>query len=248
MPPGKSTPRKGLPDAVTGPGPARAIGPDGVRRAAAVALLSGGLDSVVAVASWLASGGEIACCLTFDYGQRARERERAAAERFAAARGIPWRGVALPWLAELARNSGSALVATECALPPGTEQEPGDAVSAAAVWVPARNSVFLAIGAAFAEAAGADVVIAGFNREEAATFPDNSAAFVAAASGFFAAGTRNGVRVVSPTQDLDKVGIVAAARRLGLRPDDVWSCYRGEKVPCGGCESCRRSARAWASR
>lgn len=213
----------------------------------AIALLSGGLDSVVATALWLADGGRVVQCLTFDYGQRACARECATAERFAAAHSLPWRRIALPWLAELARVSGSALVATERALPGGTSEVPGDEASAAAVWVPARNSVFLAVGAAFAEAAGAGVVLAGFNLEEAATFPDNSAAFVAAASAFLAAGTRTGVQVASPTQALAKRGIVAAARRLGLDRGDVWSCYRGDAVPCGRCESCLRSDRAWAS-
>jgi 7-cyano-7-deazaguanine synthase len=224
--------------------------------ARAVALLSGGLDSVVATALWLDGGGQVARCLTFDYGQRASARELDAAARFCRARGLAWQLVALPWLADLARRAGSALARaghggsapSELPEPPdGTAEHPGDAASAAAVWVPARNTVFVAIGAAFAEVDGAAAVIAGFNREEAATFPDNSAAFTAAATALLQHGTRAAVRVASPTQDLDKRGIVAAARRLGLGPGDVWSCYRGEPRPCGRCESCRRSERAWAA-
>jgi 7-cyano-7-deazaguanine synthase len=211
----------------------------------AIALLSGGLDSVVATALWLDQGGRIAACLTFDYGQRSSRQEQRFAARFCSARQLPWQGVALPWLADLSQRAGSALVGSARDLPSGTVAAPGDERSAAAVWVPARNCAMLAIAAAFAETLGADTVLAGFNREEAATFPDNSAAFVAAASAFLTAGTRTGVRVASPTQDLDKRGIVAAARRLGIGRGDVWSCYRGDEVPCGRCESCLRSARAW---
>ena len=216
-------------------------------QATAVALLSGGLDSIVASAQWLADGGAIARALTFDYRQRAVERECAAAERFCRARRIAWQRVELPWLADLAQRAGSALVVTTRELPAGSPQAPGDERSAAAVWVPARNAVFVASAAAFAETLGAGVVLAGFNREEAATFPDNSAAFVDCATAMLALGTRTQVRVASPTQPLDKPGIVAAAKRLGLGPDDVWSCYRGDPSPCGRCESCLRSARAWAS-
>lgn len=189
----------------------------------AVVLLSGGLDSGVAAARFVADGGRVLASLCFDYGQRAAARERA------------------PWLADVAARGGSALVSGGGALPTGTVERPGDAASAAKVWVPARNAVFVAIGAAYAEALGAACVVAGFNREEAATFPDNSAAFLAAASAFLAHGTRAGVRVVSPTIDMDKAAIVAAARALGFAAGDFWSCYEGGERPCGRCESCLRS-------
>jgi 7-cyano-7-deazaguanine synthase len=55
------------------------------------------------------------------------------------------------------------------------------------------------------------------------------------------------VRVDSPTLAMDKTAIVAAARRLGIAERDVWSCYRGGEQPCGVCESCLRSRRAWAA-
>lgn len=212
----------------------------------AVVLLSGGLDSVVAAALWLERGGTIALCLTMDYGQRAAIREREAAERFCRARGLWHQSLALPWLAALSRQKGTALVDTARSLPQGTLAAPGDERSAMAVWVPARNAVFLAIAAAHAETLGAGTVVAGFNREEAATFSDNSEAFVAAGSAFFALGAQPPVAVASPTLAMDKRAIVQNARRLGLGPADLWSCYTSGPAPCGSCESCLRSARAWA--
>ena len=216
-------------------------------RQPAVCLLSGGLDSVVAAALWLEAGHEIALCLTFTYQQRASARECEAAERFARSRGLPWRAIPLDWLGELAARSGSALTAAGGDLPRASVAAPGDAESAKAVWVPARNAVFTSVAVAHAEAMELDVVLAGFNREEAVTFADNSQAFVDAGNAFFALGTRRAVRLESPTQALDKVEIVAAARRLGVEREALWSCYRGDEEPCGRCESCARSARAWGS-
>jgi 7-cyano-7-deazaguanine synthase len=205
-----------------------------------VALLSGGLDSGVAAACHLAAGGTIAACLFFDYGQRAARPELNSARALARRLGAPLVTIELPWLGVLARRAGSRLVA-DGDLPRGTVERPGDEASARAVWVPARNAVFVAIAAAHAEADGAQCIVAGFNREEAATFPDNSAAFLSRATAFLQLGTRNAVVVFSPTIDWDKVQIVAEARALGFGPGDFWSCYEGGEAPCGTCESCLRS-------
>jgi 7-cyano-7-deazaguanine synthase len=184
------------------------------------------------------------CC---DYVQRAAARELAAAAAFCRARELPFRRLDLPWLGELAAQRGCALADRSVPLPQGTLSAPGDAASAAAVWVPARNAVLVAAAAAHAEALGAGFVLAGFNREEAATFTDNSPAFVQAATAMLATGTRTAVRVASPTLDLDKRAMVAAARRLGIAQAELWSCYGGDPAPCGRCESCLRSIRAWAA-
>jgi 7-cyano-7-deazaguanine synthase len=212
----------------------------------AIALLSGGLDSGTALALWREGGGGIALALTADYGQRAAVAELRAARALAQRFGVRHECVELPWLGALARRAGSALVAGGGALPQRTPQHPGDAASAAAVWVPARNVVLLAVAAAHAEAHGADCALAGFNREEAATFLDNGAEFVAAMNAALGLGTRNAVEVASPTQDLDKAAIAAAARRLGFARGDFWSCYGAGPAPCEACESCARSAVAWA--
>lgn len=206
-----------------------------------VALLSGGLDSGVAAAMFVAAGHRLALCLFCDYGQRARARELAAAQALANRLRSDLHTVALPWLGELAVQCGSRLMHGTGQLPHGTAAQPGDRHSASLVWVPARNAVFVAVAAAHAEVHAAQCVVAGFNREEAATFPDNSAAFLAAGSAFLAHGTRHGVEVTSPTLAMDKAEIVAKARELGFRAGDFWSCYEGGELPCGVCESCLRS-------
>ena len=206
-----------------------------------IALLSGGLDSGVAAAMFMAGGQTLELCLCFDYGQRARLREQAAAQALARRWRVPCEVVALPWLGALAARSGSRLMLGTGQLPGGTAALPGDERSAALVWVPARNAVFVAVAAAYAEVVGADCVVAGFNREEAATFPDNSAAFLAAGTAFLAHGTRHRFEVQSPTIGMDKAAIVQQARALGFVAADFWSCYEGGETPCGRCESCLRS-------
>ena len=75
----------------------------------------------------------------------------------------------------------------------------------------------------------------------------NSADFVSAMDRSLELGTRNGVRVESPTLRMTKAEIAVRARELGLRRRDFWSCYRAGPDPCGCCEACARSAAAWAA-
>lgn len=207
-----------------------------------VALLSGGLDSGVAAACFAgAAGNELAAALFCDYGQRASAQELRAAEALAARFSVELHRYELPWLRDLAQRAGSGLVDEAARLPSATSEAPGDEHSAAAVWVPARNAVFVSIAAALCETVGGDCVVAGFNREEAATFPDNSQEFLQAGSAFLKLGTNRDMQVVSPTIAWDKDEIVAEAKRLGFAAGDFWSCYEGGTEPCGRCESCVRS-------
>ena len=214
----------------------------------AVLCLSAGLDSAVNLAAACRRRGGVRLALTFDYGQRAARREAACARRLAGRYGVPWRLIRLPWLGEI---TGTALVARGRKLPELSPKQLDDRArtlkSAAAVWVPHRNGVFLNVAAAFAEALGCREVLIGFNREEAATFPDNSAAFGRATTAAFRFSTATRVRVRSYTARLDKRGIVRLAGHLGLPLDLVWPCYEGGRSPCGCCESCLRFRRACAS-
>jgi len=219
---------------------------DIVESVKAVAVLSGGLDSTVSVALARRAGVRFVRALFFDYGQRARIRERAASRAVARHYRIPWREIALPWLAGV---TSTALV--RGGVPRVAEAELDNLRaakrSAAAVWVPNRNGVFLNIAAAVAEGLGAKLVVTGFDREEARTFPDNSAAFIRAANAAFRYSTANGVRVKSFVNALDKRQIVARGRAAEAPLDLVWSCYEGRAKPCGRCESCGRSSRAFSA-
>jgi len=211
----------------------------------AVVLLSGGLDSAVNLKRAL-DETEVALALTFDYGQRAAGREGAAAALMCRMLDLWHRLIQLPWLAEI---SFSALTRREARVPQVTEAQLSEAEvttgeTGKAVWVPNRNGIFVNIAAAFAESLGADIIVAGFNAEEAATFPDNSAEFVGAVNESLALSTRGRTRLLSYTQELTKREIVQLGREIDAPLGCVWSCYHGGTDHCWRCESCARLARA----
>ncbi|MFA4973107.1 MAG: 7-cyano-7-deazaguanine synthase QueC [bacterium] len=209
----------------------------------AIALHSGGLDSSVAVALAMRSC-DIALALTFDYGQRAAAREKEAAAAFCRERDIEHRSIALPWLAELGK---SPLTHKDAKLPvvePKNLESSGHE-RAQAVWIPNRNGLFVAIAASFAEGMEAKHVIAGFNREEAETFPDNGVPFMEATEGALSFSTLNKVGILCPTKNMDKKAIAREFIALKLGPDSFWCCYEGREKLCGRCESCARTMRAF---
>lgn len=210
-----------------------------------VVLLSGGLDSAVNLA-YAQTEGEVRLALTINYGQRAAQREIEAAGNLAKFYNIPYKVIDLPWLAEI---TNTALVNDKNQLPEPETQDLDNidlaSKTAAAVWVPNRNGLFVNIAACFAETLNCELVIAGFNREEAATFPDNTPEFSLAATNAMFYSTANRVRVLSYTGCLDKKEIVALGARLQLPWELIWSCYQGATQMCGKCESCLRMIRAF---
>lgn len=213
----------------------------------AILLASGGLDSTVA-AYLLRPAVEPVLALTVDYGQKAARRELGAAYKLALDLGIPHRTVFIPYLREASRG---ALTDPKSSVPEPTEAELENTArmrsTAAAVWVPNRNLALITMAATWAEANDVPHVVCGFNREEAATFPDNSRGFLEAVNRTLSYSTRNGVTVLSPTLEMTKAEIVTAGRSAGVPFDRVWVCYLGDSLPCRRCESCRRYARARAA-
>lgn len=207
-----------------------------------VVLLSSGLDSSVNFLMALRKT-EVVLALTFDYGQRAAPQEISYSRELCRSHEIRHEVVELPWLKALTKTS---LVNRSQSVP--THVPLGDLEkthqSAQAVWVPNRNGVFLNIAASFAESLGANLVIPGFNKEEATTFPDNSDDFMDAASAAFFYSTANHVEVMGFTSHMDKSEIVHLGQELGLNFNRVWSCYFGDQQPCGVCESCLRFQKA----
>ena len=203
-------------------------------RAGAVVMLSGGLDSTVSLALALESL-TVRKALFFDYRQIPLQRERDASMAIAARYGLGFEEVALHWLGDL---SDSGLVRGDI-----PDRSPG---SSDAVRVENRNGIFVNAAAAFAAAAGCGVIIAGFNREEAETFPDNSKVWLEASNTALAIGAGHPVTVESPTIDMDKRRIASEGVRLGIPWELLWSCYRGGDLMCGRCESCSRLKEAVA--
>lgn len=209
-----------------------------------VGLLSGGLDSTVAVA-WAVRHGGLDLALTVNYGQQCATREQEAAARIASHLQIGHRVVEVPFLAAL---SSSAIVDRSARLPAPSRGDLDDFVKAGEVarqvWIPNRNGLLVNIAACYAESIGAERIVVGFNAEEAATFPDNSDDFVEAATAALAYSTLNRVRVESPGGGRDKTQLV----KLGLEVEAplrlIWSCYRDGRTHCWQCASCQRLMRA----
>jgi 7-cyano-7-deazaguanine synthase len=210
---------------------------DVATRPKSIVLLSGGLDSAVAL-KHAAKTSRVGLALTFDYGQRARRREIAAAAAMCRALRIPHKIIRLPWLRTLGR---SALTDKSIGLPLGTRLKGlAGPRSAKAVWVPGRNTAFVAIALAHAEALKCERIVAGFNREEGATFPDNSAPFAAAMDRALRKATKGAVRLECPLINFDKARIAAYGRKIGAPLELAWPCYEGGGKLCWRCESCLR--------
>lgn len=203
----------------------------------AVVLLSGGLDSATCL-YWARSRGWRCTALSVRYGQR-HVREVSAARAIARKAETPLLEVRLklPWL------SVSSLVDGGKRLP----DTPVSRIGRGAIpstYVPARNTMLLAVGASLADARGAQAVVLGANCLDSSGYPDCRPAFLRAFGRVLARGTRmgaegEGIRVLAPLLRLDKAGIVRLARGLKVPLALTWSCYRGGRRPCGACDSCR---------
>ena len=209
-----------------------------------VVLLSSGLDSTVNF--WLeVQKGRAALALTFDYGQRAAPREIERARALADLAGVRHQSLDLKWFREFTRTS---LVSSGMQVPTGPQVQIDDLAqserTAKSVWVPNRNGIFLSIAAAFAEGLGAEVIVPGFNLEEAATFPDNTQAYMESMTAALRFSTANQVRVECSTVGMQKTEIVELGRKLKAPFELMWPCYLGGETPCGECESCQRFRRA----
>jgi len=202
----------------------------------AVALVSGGLDSMVSAAIAREAGYRL-LALSVDYNQRHRV-ELAAAARVAATLGAE-RHVVLPL--DLSAFGGSALTADIAV--------PKDGVAAGGIpvtYVPARNTIFLSLALGWAEAAGARDLWIGVNALDYSGYPDCRPEFIASFEATAGLATKAGVegeafRVRTPLQHMTKADIVREGTRLGLDLGLSWSCYdptpAGEH--CGLCDSCR---------
>ena len=208
----------------------------------AVVLLSGGLDSMVCAALARKAGFEV-LALTIDYGQRHRI-ELIAAKAIAAR--LADRHIVLPL--DLTAFGGSALT-SDVAVPKDSVGATGIPVT----YVPARNTIFLSLALAWAEAAGARDIFIGVNALDYSGYPDCRPEFIAAFEALANRATKAGVEgagftVHAPLQHLTKADIAREAQRLGLDAGMSHSCYdpAADGSHCGHCDACLLRARGFA--
>jgi 7-cyano-7-deazaguanine synthase len=211
----------------------------------AVVLVSGGMDSAVTLA--LAREQGFVChALSVAYGQR-HASELAAAERVAAVLGaVEHKTVAV----DLRSIGGSALTA-DIGVPEHSDtHREGDIP---ATYVPARNTIMLAIALGWAETLGANDLFCGVNAVDYSGYPDCRPAFVDAFERLANLATKAGVeghalRVHAPLIDEGKSDIVREGMRLGIDFARTVSCYRADEQgrACGHCDACVLRARGFA--
>ncbi|QLC24535.1 7-cyano-7-deazaguanine synthase QueC [Parasphingopyxis algicola] len=207
----------------------------------AVLLLSGGLDSMV-TGGLAREAGYRLFALTIDYNQRHRIELEAAAN-VAAALGVE-RHIVLPL--DLSQFGGSALTADIEVPKTGV----GDDIPV--TYVPARNTIFLALCLGWAEAAGARDIFIGVNALDYSGYPDCRPDFIRSFETMANLATKAGVEgdrftVHTPLLDMSKADIAAEAARLGLDAGMSWSCYdpTADGRHCGLCDSCRLRAKGF---
>jgi 7-cyano-7-deazaguanine synthase len=210
----------------------------------AIVLLSGGLDSYTAAAMARAEGFRL-FALTIRYGQR-HMHEIEAARTVAA-----WLHVErhLELDVDLAAFGGSSLT-TAAPVPKDRAANLQDIPS---TYVPARNTVFLALALAWAEALGVGDIFIGVNAIDYSGYPDCRPEFIAAFERLASLATARGVggsafRIHTPLITMTKGDIVRKGQELGLDYGLTHSCYDPDPLgrPCGRCDSCRLRAGGFA--
>jgi 7-cyano-7-deazaguanine synthase len=211
----------------------------------AVVLLSGGLDSATCLA-WARGRGFECHSLAIDYGQRHRV-ELEAAKRVSRALGARGhREVRV----DLRAIGGSALTA-EIEVPKDRSRE-AIATGIPVTYVPARNTVFLALALGYAETLGARDIVAGMNALDYSGYPDCRPEFIRAFETLARLATRAGIEgepleIHTPLMRLDKAGIIHLGNSLGVDYALTHSCYdpTPESEACGRCDACQLRLRGF---
>ncbi len=202
----------------------------------ALVLLSGGIDSAVALWQALEKGWEVEC-LTFDYHRRPCGEHRAMEAIQRAAGGVPLRTVALPFLKEVA-DLGPEIKN------PGLRGAPEG-------YIPARNLVFYALALNEGERLGARYIIGGHNGGDSEVFPDANPKFFTSLNALAASALWSSratpMEIQIPLAGMSKVDVLRMGERLEVPFEATWSCYWDGERHCGRCESCRERRDAFVA-
>ena len=208
----------------------------------AVVLLSGGLDSATTLA--MARKAGFRCyALSFDYGQR-HKNELLAAAAVARAGGAHEHRVVVLGMGFI---GGSALTDLALSVP----QAPTTGIPI--TYVPARNTVFLAVALGWAEVLGTQDLFIGVNAVDYSGYPDCRPEYLAAFEDLANLATKAGVEgarfhVHAPLLHLTKAEIIKAGMELGVDYGLTLSCYAPKEAgrPCRVCDACRLRAKGFA--
>ena len=208
----------------------------------AVVLLSGGLDSSVAIHLAKAEGFEV-YALSFDYGQK-HNKELECAKATAIKVGAVQHNIVT---LQLNLWGGSSL--TDSSM----DVEDGDVTRTdiPPTYVPARNMVFLSVAASYAEAIGAQDIFIGVSEVDYSGYVDCREEFIEAMGNAINMGTvaaaEKGMKfkIHAPFIHKTKAEEIKLGEQLKVDWSLTWSCYRGGAKPCGTCDSCLLRAKAF---
>jgi 7-cyano-7-deazaguanine synthase len=215
---------------------------------AAVVLLSGGLDSATTAAIARAEGFRI-FALSVDYGQRHRF-ELKAADAVARALGTERHVTVSVGLGQI---GGSALTANIAV--PKDRSEDAMAHGIPVTYVPARNTVFLALALGYAEVVGAADLFIGVNAVDYSGYPDCRPEYIAEFERLANLATKAGVegslrfRIHTPLIAMTKADIIRRGTELGVDYSLTHSCYAPNDagMPCGHCDACQLRLKGFAA-
>jgi 7-cyano-7-deazaguanine synthase len=214
----------------------------------AVVLLSGGMDSCVSAAIALESHSpENVALLHVGYGQRTQERERRAFTEVADFYRVAARDRLLVQLDHFRAIGGSALTDSGIAIPENEMRSAADS-NIPVTYVPFRNAHFLSVAVSWAEAIGAGAIYIGAVAEDSSGYPDCRPEYYRAFQEVIRVGTRpeTQIEIVTPVITLKKTEIIRRGIALGAPLHLTWSCYQGQDLACGVCDSCLLRLRAFA--
>ena len=222
-------------------------------RGRAVALLSGGLDSVTAMAMAIADGWYVDLAVNVSYGQR-HSRESDSAMRIAEAMDIPLRVIDFP-LGDICHVSS---LVGDTDVPVGRQVE-DMSKGIPSTYVPMRNTFLCTIATAILEGDMGRhpdcplwAVVIGANAVDYSGYPDCRPEYYDALRLALSRGSRfcdreGDLRLVTPIIGLTKAEIISRAVALKAPLEHTWSCYVGGERPCGECDSCKIRADGFAS-
>ena len=204
-----------------------------------VVLVSGGMDSVVALHDAAAAGNEVVAAVSFNYGSKHNHREIPFAKIHADLIGTEHRVIDLIFMDELFESD---LLKSGGDIPEGHyEQE-----NMKQTVVPFRNGIMLSIAAGFAESIEAEGLVIAAHSGDHAIYPDCREDFMKPMGDAIQAGTYVNLELMRPFIALRKEDIAARGAELGVDFSQTWSCYKGLDLHCGKCGTCVERKEAFA--
>lgn len=203
---------------------------DRLRDKKVLVVYSGGLDSTVAL-SLCHRYAKTTDAISFDYGQKHRDMEFAAAQSYCERLDIQRQVVDISAISQIFSSH----------LIKGGEDIPTavyDDQSASKTVVPNRNSIMLNIAAAYADKIDADVIVTGVHASDWTIYVDCRPVFIKGLNELLTVSMDRPKTVWAPFIYIEKSDIIQTGDALGVLFGQTYSCYRGDLNHCGYCPTC----------